>query len=451
MNIIILGAGKVGQALCADLSEQHNVFMIDKRDTLIETLLNKYDVAGIVGNGVNVDVQIEAGVKSADIFVATTESDEVNIIACALAKKSGAKDTIARVRNPEYAGQLDSMKESLGISAMMNPELSAAQDIVRTLRYASALSIQTLAGNKVSLVEIEVKENSVLDQMSLQDFRQKYGSVLVCIIERDGESIIPSGSDTLRANDRIFVVGFPKDMVVFHRQIGNRDKNIKSVFILGGGRIAFYLLKLLEQTRMDVKVIESDLKRCEELSVQFPHARIIHADGTDPEVMDEQSLSEYDAFVSLTGVDEENVIASIYADQQGVRKVITKMSRTNILRIIDTKQLKKIVTPKNLVTSDIARFVRSRANAQGSNVEALYRVASNHVEVLQFRVGHDCHILNQKIADLKFKPNLLIAYIFRRGNLIFPDGQDSIQENDRIVVVTTHKDFSDLEDILEEV
>lgn len=451
MNIIILGAGKVGRALCADLSEQHNVFMIDQRDELIETLLNKYDVAGIVGNGVNVDVQIEAGVKTADIFVATTESDEVNIIACALAKKSGAKDTIARVRNPEYAGQLETMKDSLGISAMMNPELSAAQDIVRTLRYASALSIQTLAGNKVSLVEIEVKENSVLDQMSLQDFRQKYGSVLVCIIERDGQSIIPSGLDTLRSNDKIFVVGFPKDMVIFHRQIGNRDKNIRSVFILGGGRIAYYLLRLLEQTRIDVKVIESDMNRCEELSVQFPFARVIHADGTDPEVMDEQSLSEYDAFVSLTGVDEENLIASIYAEQQGVRKVITKMSRTNILRVLDTKQLKKIVTPKNLVTSDIARFVRSRANAQGSNVEALYRVANNNVEVLQFKVGNDCHILNKKIAELQLKPNLLIAYIFRNGAIIFPDGQDSIQENDRIVVVTSHKDFSDLEDILEEV
>lgn len=449
MNITIIGAGKVGQVLCAELAERHDISVVDLSDELIENIMNKYDVTGIVGNGINVTVQRQAGVEEADIFIAVTNSDEINIIMCTLAKNAGAKHTIARVRNPEYFEQIDFIKEALGISRLINPDLSAARDIVRTIRYASALSVQTLVGNRVALVEMEIQKHSILDQMSLSDFRQKYGTVIVCIIDRNGQTFIPSGSDYLLAEDKIFVSGLPKDMSVFQHKIGKKEKSIRSVFIIGGGRIAHYLLEALSHTRVDVKIIECNLERCEHLSSDYPFARVIHADGTDTEVLDEQELEKYDAFVSLTGVDEENLIASIYANKQGVRKVITKISRTNILKVLDDKRLKKIVAPKNLVANEIARFVRARENAEGSNVEALYRVANNQVEVLQFVVKKQCHAVNQPLSTLRLKPNLLIAYILRQGQILFPNGQDSIQVNDKVVVMTTQKDFTDLEDILE--
>lgn len=447
MQIIILGAGKIGQVLCQELSEKHNVVVIDQQDQLIESLINKYDITGVVGNGTLLEVQKEAGIDNADIFIAATGADESNIIAASIAKTAGAKHTVSRVRNPEYAIQFDFMKKALGITLIINPELSAAMDIARAIRYASALSVETLAGNRVALVKIEVKAQSQLAQMNLMSFRLKYGNVLVCIVERGDDVFIPSGSTQLQEGDKIYVAGQPKDMTKFHRQIGNSEKNIRSVMIVGAGRITDYLLQLLEQTHADVKVIEHNLDRCEEISSKYPYVRTIYADGTNTEVLDEQGLADYDAFVSLTGVDEENVVASIYANNVGVRKVITKMSRTNILKVINDQSLKKVVTPKNLVASEIARFVRSRANAQGSNVEALYRVADNRVEVLQFKVESVCRLVNIPLNQLKLRDHVLIAYILRKGKVIFPNGQDTLQAEDSVIVVTTDRSLEDLKDI----
>lgn len=448
MKIIILGAGKVGQELCAELSRSHDVIMIDQKDTMIDHLMTKFDVTGVVGNGTVVEVLQEAGIGDTDIFVAATESDEVNIIASSLAKEIGVNYTVARVRNPEYIKQLDFMKRALGISLIINPELAAARDISRTLRYASALSVQTLAGNRVSLVEIEVKPKSVIENMSLSDFRTQYGSVLVCIINRDNHVFIPSGQDDLRAEDKIFIAGLPKDMATFQRKIGNKEKAIKSLFIVGGGKIAQYLLQLLEHLHLNIKVIDYNLERCEQLSSDYPQVRVIHADGTDTEVLEEQGLNQYDAFVSLTGIDEENLITSIYANNVGVRKVITKMSRTNILKIIDTSSLKQIVTPKNLIANEIAKFVKSRANAKDSNIEALYRVANNTVEVLQFKIEKMCELLNTPLSQLSLKKDLLIAYIIRKGNIVFPTGQDVLLLDDSVIVITTSRDLGDIKDIL---
>lgn len=449
MNIIVVGAGKVGQVICSELAEQHNIAVIDTKEELVQHMMNKFDVTGIVGNGVTLQTQKQAGIDVADIFIAVTESDEINIIASTLAKKAGATYTIARVRNPQYVNDINFLKEALGISIIITPELAAARDIARSIRYASALSVETLAGNLVSLVELEVTENSILRDLNLREFRQKYGTVLVCIIERDDMSFIPSGIDTLRAGDKIFVAGLPKDMTAFQHLIGQKEKAIRSTLIVGGGKIAHYLLQLLEHTKMDIKVIERDLSRCEQLSVAFPFACIIHADGTDTEVLDEQGIEQYDSFISLTGVDEENLITSMYADKKGVRKIMTKMSRTNILKVIDDKRLKKIVTPKHLVADVIVRFVRARANAEGSNVDALYRVANQQAEVVQFKVKENCHLLNTPLVDLHLKAGLLIAYIIRNGKVIFPNGQDVILAQDKVIVITTHKDFSDIEDILE--
>lgn len=451
MNIIIVGAGKVGRTLCFELaSAKHNITIIDQNEQLVDSLLNKVDINGYVGNGANVETLRDVQVENADIFIATTDSDELNIIACALAKKMGAKDTVSRVRNPEYSGQFDSMKSALGISMMINPELSAARDISRSIRYTSSSSVQTLAGNLVSLVEIEVTEDSPLANLSLPNFRVRYGTVLVCIINRGDDVIIPSGTDTLYPGDTIFVIGQPDDMAHFNRAIRNAEKLIRSVMIVGGGRITQYLVPLLAHNKIDVKVIENQKERAIALSESMPNAHIIHADGTDAEVLEEQGINHYDAFISLTNVDEENLLMSLFASKMGVEKVMTKLSRVNLLKVVDTSSLKRIVTPKNIAANEIARFVRARENAMGSNVESLYRLDEERVEVLVFKIAKNCAITEVPLAQLRLKNNLLIAYIVRNGKLIFPNGQDQLHIDDRVIVMTTHRNFSDISDIVGE-
>lgn len=449
MNVIIVGVGKVGETLCEELSQlKHNVTLVDTDEEVIDYLINKYDVNGFVGNGANVGTLQEIGVEDADMFIATTDSDEVNIIASTLAKKLGATYTVSRVRNPEYSQQFEMMKSTLGISLLINPELSAAREIARAIRYTSSLSVQPLASTKVSLVEMEVQENSVIANMPLYDFRQRFGTVIVCAMRRGEEVFIPKGDDRLLPEDKIFFAGAPQDMAKFNRQIKQPDKLIKSVMIVGGGKIAHYLLPLLEHNHMDVKVIEVQQERCLQLAHDYPQARVIHADGTDPEVLEEQGLSQFDAFVSLTGIDEENLLTSLYAVKQNVPKVMTKLSRVSLLKVIDSRALKSIVTPKQLVASEIIRFVRSRANAQGSNVEALYRVANAQVEVLLFKLDGQCDLLNQPLEQMKIKRNVIVACIIRDGQIIFPTGKDVMKNNDRVIVMTTHKEFTDICDIL---
>lgn len=449
MNIIIVGVGKVGETLCEELSQlKHNVTLVDTDEEVIDYLINKYDVNGFVGNGASVGTLQEIGVEDADMFIATTDSDEVNIIASTLAKKLGATYTVSRVRNPEYSQQFEMMKSTLGISLLINPELSAAREIARAIRYTSSLSVQPLASTKVSLVEMEVQENSVIANMPLYDFRQRFGTVIVCAMRRGEEVFIPKGDDRLLPEDKIFFAGAPQDMAKFNRQIKQPDKLIKSVMIVGGGKIAHYLLPLLEHNHMDVKVIEVQQERCLQLAHDYPQARVIHADGTDPEVLEEQGLSQFDAFVSLTGIDEENLLTSLYAVKQNVPKVMTKLSRVSLLKVIDSRALKSIVTPKQLVASEIIRFVRSRANAQGSNVEALYRVANAQVEVLLFKLDGQCDLLNQPLEQMQIKRNVIVACIIRDGQIIFPTGKDVMQSNDRVIVMTTHKEFTDIRDIL---
>lgn len=450
MNIIIVGAGKVGETLCQELSQlDHNVTLIDSDEHVIDRLINKYDVNGFVGNGASVALLQEASVDEADMFIATTDSDEVNIIACTLAKKLGATYTVSRVRNPEYSQQFELMKSALGISLMINPELSAARAISRAIRYTSSLSVQPLASTRVSLVEMEVQEGTVIANLPLNEFRQRFGSVLVCAIDRNGEVFIPSGSDVLLPEDKIFFAGLPQDMAQFNRQIKQPDKLIKSVMIVGGGKIAHYLLPLLEHNHIHVKVIDIQEERCLQLAHDYPKARVIHDDGTNPEVLEEQGIGNFDAFISLTGVDEENLLTALYAVQQKVPKVITKLSRLTLLKVVDAKPLKMVVTPRQLVANEIIRFVRSRANAQGSNIEALYRVAQSRVEVLLFKVDRECQMLNQPLQDMQLKKNVIIACIIRQGNIIFPNGRDSIQKDDRVIVMTTQQGFTDIRDILE--
>lgn len=450
VKIIIVGCGKVGESLCAELASEHNdILVIEKNAKTMERLINKFDISGIVGNGADIEIQQEIGVASADMFIAVTEMDEINIISAVLARQLGATYTVARVRNPEYSSRLSFVRESLGISLLLNPELSAAQDIARVLKFQSAVSVESFAGNRVNLVEVEVMADSKFVNMSIRDFRQHFGSLLICVIHRGDEIIIPSGENFIREGDRIHVTGSSKDMGMFMKRAGKKEKKIGSALIVGGGRLGYYLLDLLEDTRIQTRLIEVDEERASKLSQEFPHAEIIHADGTDQDILDEMQIEEFDAFISLTGVDEENLIISVYARNKGVRKVITKMSRLEILKVLGDVPIRSIITPKQLVANQIIQFVRARANAQGSNVEALYRLVNNQVEALQFRVKRGSRVCDIPLMELKTKPNLLIAYIIRGDELIFPGGRDTLQAHDRVIIVTKNKTFTDLDDILE--
>lgn len=451
MRIVIVGGGKVGEKLCAELSQENNdIILIERDEDTLERLMIKFDITGIVGNGANIEIQQEVGVDTADIFIAVTEMDEINLISAVLAKNLGATYTVARVRNPEYAKQDTILKNSLGVSLIINPELAAARDIVKVLKYPSALSAEFFSEDRVSLIEMEVKEHSDLVNVDLPNFRQRYGSLLVCMIIRQDEVIIPSGQNNIQAGDRIFITGQMKDMTTFFKKHGDDRKRIRSTLIVGGGRIAYYVLKALaaSHANIDATVIEVNKEKAEFLSESFPKASVYFADGSDHEILEEYGIENYDSFISLTGVDEENLVMSVFARHKGVKKVITKMSRVEILKILSSTQLRTIITPKQIVANEIIQFVRSRANTQGSNVEALYRLADNRVEVLQFKVMGKSKVCGIPLSNLKLKDNVLIAYIMRNGNLIFPGGTDVLQSQDRVLVVTTQKRFEDLDDIV---
>lgn len=451
MRIVIVGGGKVGEKLCAELSQENNdIILIERDEDTLERLMTKFDITGMVGNGANIEIQQEVGVDTADIFIAVTEMDEINLISAVLAKNLGATYTVARVRNPEYAKQEAILKNSLGLSLIINPELAAARDIVKVLKFPSALSAEFFSEDRVSLIEMEVEEHSDLVDLDLPTFRQQYGSLLVCMIIRQDEVIIPSGQNHIRSGDRIFITGQMKDMTSFFKKHGDDRKRIRSTLIVGGGRIAYYVLKALSvsHANIDATVIEVNKEKAEFLSESFPKATVYFADGSDHEILEEYGIENYDSFISLTGVDEENLVMSVFARHKGVKKVITKMSRVEILKILSSTQLRTIITPKQIVANEIIQFVRSRANTQGSNVEALYRLADNRVEVLQFKVMGKSKVCGIPLSSLKLKDNVLIAYIMRDGKLIFPGGSDVLQAQDRVLVVTSQKRFEDLDDIV---
>uniref|UniRef100_UPI00359F2F15 Trk system potassium transporter TrkA n=3 Tax=Carnobacteriaceae TaxID=186828 RepID=UPI00359F2F15 len=314
MKIIIAGGGKVGSVLCSELAtEDNDIIIIEKNEIRLEQLINKIDISGIVGNGASIDIQKEAGVENSDIFIAVTPQDEVNIMACILAQKLGAKYTIARVRNPEYSKHFDSFRESLGVNLMINPEMESARSIAKIIKFPDILSIQSFAKDQVELIELEVQKDSPLANMSLNDFRKRYGEVLVCTIRRKGETIIPSGQNTIRIGDHIYVLGNKATIRKFYKKTSRKTKNVQSVLIIGGGRLTYYLLDVLKDYHMAIKVIEQHREIAEDLSASYPNVEIILGDGTDQDILIQEGIENYNAFVSLTGVDEENIIASLYA------------------------------------------------------------------------------------------------------------------------------------------
>ncbi len=449
MKIVIAGGGKVGGALCMDLAdENHDVVLIDTNEQVVEHLIGSTDITGIVGNGANLELLREAGVSGCDVFIAVTATDEINIIASIIARKLGAKATLVRVRNPEYSSNLAFALERLEISMMINPELETARAIAQSIRFPSAIGIETFVNERVQLVAVRVVKGSQLVGMQLNDFRKIYGTVLVCVVERDDGVFIPGGSFTLREGDLLHVTGLISDLDVIYKAAGCFTRKIRSVMIVGGSRITRYLLKIIEQSGMDICVIEHDKNKTETLAGDFPKVKVIAGDGTDQAILEEQHISNYNCFVALTGIDEENLVTSLYAAKKKVPKVVTKVNRKPLLDIFGDLGLQTVVTPARLVSDSIIRFIRAMNDSLGSKVEAMYRIGNGRAEALQFEVLKNSRATGIPLKDLNLKDDILIPYIIRGKRLIFPTGDDEIHPGDHLIAVTTECNFDEIDDLL---
>ncbi len=450
MKIIIVGCGKVGLTLAEQLNnEGHDITVIDKDGDKLRTVTDSVDVMGVEGNGAIYQVQKEAGIKNTDLLIATTDSDELNMLCCLIAKKAGKCHTIARVRNPEYSNEIHYIAEELNLSMAINPELAAATEISRLLKFPSAIKIDTFANGRVELMKFIVPEQCVLHDMKVFEVVPKlHCKILICAVERGSEVIIPGGSFTLQAGDKITFVGAQKEVSEFIHQIGLGKNTIKTAMFVGGGKITYYLAKMLENTKIKIKIVEQDLERCRELSEELPKAMIIHGNGSDQQLLLEEGIGQTDAFAALTGFDEENIMLSLYASSLSKGKMITKINRVAFEDVIQRLNLGSVIHPKLITADTIIRYVRAMQNSMGSNVETLYKIAGNKAEAMEFRVGKVPELVGKPLMELSFKDNLLIACINRRGKIIIPRGQDTIETGDTVIVVTTHSGLNDLKDIL---
>ena len=447
MKIVLVGGGKVGFALCRSLvAEKHDVVLIEQNEAVLNHIVSRFDIMGLLGNGADFTILEQAGVQECDIFIALTEHDEVNMISAVLAKKMGAKETIVRVRNPEYSNSYFKEKNILGFSLIVNPELLAARAIGNIVDFPSALSVERFAGGRVSLMEFVVKDASGLCQMPISEFRKKF-DVIVCALERNHELIIPDGEMTLQDKDRIFVTGNRLDMMRLHNHF--KARTVKSFLIIGAGKIAYYLVGILKDSRIDTKVIEINPERARFFSEKFPNLYIVQGDGTAKDILLEESAPHYDAVATLTGVDEENIITSMFLDRVGVHKNITKVNRTSLLEIIHAPDFSSIITPKSIAVDTIMHFIRGRVNAQYSDLQAMHHLANGQIETLQFHIKEANKMTAKPLSQLKLKKGVLIAAIIRKGKTIFPTGEDMLEDGDQLLVTTLLPNITKIYDLIE--
>lgn len=452
MNIIVAGCGKVGQTLAARLSGEHdnNITVIDTRGKIVHDMIGNYDIMGVVGSCTSLETLTDAGIEEADILIAVTGSDELNLLACLIAKKAGNCQTIARVRKPEYSKEIGLVKEDLGLAMIINPEYAAAAEMARVLRFPSAIKIDTFAKGRAEILRFKIPSESVLDNMKIVDISEKLKcDVLICGVERGNEAFIPGGDFILQAQDVLSILASPKNAAFFFKQIGIKSNKVKDTVIVGGGDTAFYLASKLMQTGIDVKIIEQDEKRCEQLTTLLPKASIINGDGTDNQVLLEEGLEQAESFVSLTNIDEENILLTLFAKSKSNAKLITKINRIAYDNVISGLDLGTIIYPKNITAENIVKFVRAKKNSLGSNIETMHYILDGKAEALEFGIKDNSVVSNKKIEALNLKDNTLIACITRGTQVITPRGHDIILPGDTVVVVTTNNGFKDIRDILE--
>ncbi len=451
MKIVIIGDGKVGYKLAKQLSaEEYDVVMIDSNEGKLRDAMNHMDIFCVHGDGGSVEVQKSAGVQDAELLIACTSTDECNMLSCLIARRIGARHTIARVRNPIYYQQIDFLKEDMHLSMAVNPELTMGQEIARQMLFPDASKIETFVKGRVELIEFWITEQSGLKEMSLAEMYNRFQvKMLVCAVERGEDVVIPDGEFVMKAGDRLHIAASHKEIRSFFKQFGYRKSKIKRVLICGGGRVSYYLGMQLSNLGMQIKIIEINREKCEGLCENLPKAAIIHGDASNHDLLLEEGLQEADAFVSLTGMDEENIIMSLFAKKQGVSKIILKVNEDRRAKMIEELGLDSVVSAKTVTADAILSYVRARRNSQGSvNVETMYQLIDGKVEALEFIVNAPTAYTDIPLKKLSLKSNNLIACIARGRRIIIPNGDDSIQVGDNVIVVTMERQIQDIEDIL---
>lgn len=450
MNIIIVGCGRVGETLAAQLNEEgNNVTVVDVVADSVKNLVDRYDVMGLVGNGATHAVQEEAGIDDADLFIAVTGSDELNLLCCTVAKRGGKCQTIARVKNPLYSAEAPYLKEELGLAMVINPEYAAAQEISRVLRFPSAMKIDTFAKGKVELLKFRLPEASRLVGMSVKDVVIKlHCDILVCTVERGDEAYITNGDFVFEGKDVISIIASPKKAEDFFDKIGYRTQSVKNAMVIGAGETTHYLCEILHRSGISLKIIEKNIAKCEALSDRWTDVRVINGDASEKEILLEEGIERVGAFVALTGLDEENILLSLYAKSVGEAKLITKINRVDYDDVIKHLDLDSTVYPKSITADIIVRYARAMKNTMGSNVETMYNVIKGKVEASEFIVGESSPITDIPLSQLKFKENVLVAAILRDGEVMIPRGYDIIQTGDAVVIVSGVMALRDISDIL---
>lgn len=451
MKIIIVGCGRVGTSIATELNlEGHDITVIDTKRDEVQNLSDTLDIMGIEGNGATYEILSEAGAESADLLIAATALDEINIYSCLMAKSAGVKHTIARVRNPEYTMDLFRVKDQLGLSMAINPELTAANEISRLLKFSGALEVDSFSKGLVEIIKVIVPNDSIVCNKKLSEIDNLKGKVRVCSVERENEVFIPNGDFVLNGGDKISIVTRPETALKFFKRINVATDKSRDVVILGGGKITYYLAKNLLKAGVDVKIIERNAERCHQLAEILPEAVIIHGDCMDQDLLLSEGIEHANGVAALMDLDEKNILISMYIKSVSKTKVITKVNNTSFDEIMDKLNIECIVHPKQIAGEYIARYIRAMQNSAGSNVETLYRLSDNRIEALEFRVRDSSKVAGIPIKDLELKDNLQIICINRQGKIILPHGDDVISPNDMVMIITMHKGLGRLEDILRE-
>jgi len=451
MKIIIVGCGKVGANVAEQLlKEGHDITVIDNDPHVIDNITNNLDLNGVIGDGVSCLVLGDAGVKETDLLIATTDSDERNILCCMFAKKLGGCTTIARVRNPIYSRDIRLIRGELGLAMAVNPEQLAALEISRLLRFPSAIKIETFAKGKVEILEFKVAKGSIIDGMSLMDLGKKISSdVLICAAVRGEHITMPKGNYIIEAGDVLSLVAPQEESKRFFEKIGLETHQVKNVMIVGASTICLYLAELLESLGVEISVIEKDEAKCIKINEVLPNVRVINDDAIDQDTLIDAGVDNCDAFVSLTGIDEANIMLSLFARSRNENaKLVTKINKISFDNIVEDMDLGSIISPKTLTADVIVMYVRGMQNSLGSNVQTLHKIVNKKAEALEFCIKSGCPLVGKAIEDLKLIDNLLVACISSNGNIITPNGQTVIHEGDTVVVVTTKTGLKDIEDIL---
>lgn len=452
MNIIIVGCGKVGYTLVEQLgNENHNIVVIDENEEKVRAITDELDAMGIVGNGVSFQTLAEAGINHADLLIAVTGSDEQNLLCCVIAKKAGNCKTIARVRNPIYNSEIPFLRQELGLAMIINPEMASANEIARIFQFPTAMKIDTFAKGRIEILHFRVTKDCLLNHYELKNIRSSLKcDVLVCMVTRNDEVLIPRGDFVFEEGDMVAIVSTPPKANDFFRKIGIATNKIRTAMIVGGGNMSYYLAKRLLSIGIETKIIERDSARCEYLSEKLPKATIICGNGTDQRLLLQEGIGSVDGFASLTGLDEENIFLSLYAKSVSHAKIVTKINRINYSGVLNDLKLDSITFPRILTADGILKYARSMNESLNSNVENLYKLEDGRAEALEFYIKETSEITNIPLQNMRIKKNILVCCINRGGQAIIPTGQDELKVGDSVIIVLTNSRLNDIKDILED-